>query len=154
VEAVGGSTKTRAAQAAGKKGPMLSEVLRAGQSVEVSYSGENGAWHATNIRTIAKLDDSAGPDASNGVVKSLSNASLTISGTSGAAKFTQTFEIDANTKVVGRGVGTAVASKGGRSAITDLIAVGDSVSVSFRPAGDSLHASEVRVVSKGQSSSK
>jgi len=74
VEATGGSTKTRAAQAAGKKGPMLTELLHTGQAVEVSYNGADGAWHATNIRTITKLSDGNEPESANGVVKSLSNS--------------------------------------------------------------------------------
>jgi hypothetical protein len=154
VEAVGGTTKTRAAQASGRQGPVLSELLRPGQPVEVSYREEGGGWRATNIRAIARMSDESEPESSNGIVKSLSRTAMTISGSSGPAKFTQTFAIDPETKVIGRGVGTAVASKGGRAAITDLVGVGDSVSVSFHKGGDSLHASEVRVVSKGQSSSK
>ena len=72
---------------------------------------------------------------------------MTISGSSGGgAKFTQTFTIDGDTKVVGKGAGTA--TKGGKVIITDLVANGDRVSVSFHDMGDTLHASAVRVTMK------
>jgi hypothetical protein len=51
--------------------------------------------------------------------------------------------------VIGKGAGKAAAAKGGRVAITDVIANGDCVSVSFHKAGaDSLHASNVRLVQR------
>jgi hypothetical protein len=69
--------------------------------------------------------------------------------TGGGGSFTQTFTIDANTKVVGKGVGTAAAAKGGKAPFEDLIANGDRVSVSYHTMGDTLHASDVRVTMKG-----
>src|SRR5262245_28119008 len=51
VEAVGAGTKARAAATAGKAGPKLSEVVKVGQAVEVSYSGN----HASKIRRVASL---------------------------------------------------------------------------------------------------
>ena len=66
----------------------------------------------------------------------------------GGATFDQTFTIDSKTKVVGRGAGTKSAAAGGKVAITDLIAAGDKVSVSFHDMGGTLHASEVRVTAK------
>jgi hypothetical protein len=71
---------------------------------------------------------------------------MTINGSSGAAKFNQTFTIDSATKVVGKGAGTA--TQGGKVAITDLVGKGDHVSVSYRMSGTALQATEVRVTTK------
>jgi hypothetical protein len=86
---------------------------------------------------------------SMGTVKSVAADSITISGSSGGgASFTQTFTIDPNTKVVGKGAGTATAAKGGKAHLSDLIANGDRVSISYHKMGDTLHASDVRVTMK------
>ena len=45
-------------------------------------------------------------------------------------------------------VGQKAAAAGGKVAITDLVATGDKVSVSFQDKGGTLHASEVRVTAK------
>jgi hypothetical protein len=71
---------------------------------------------------------------------------MTISGSTGPAKFNQTFTIDSDTKVIGKGVGTA--TKGAKVAITDLVGKGDQVSVSYHMTGTTLRASEVRVTTK------
>src|SRR3954453_16202563 len=65
VEARGGSTKTAQAAASGKAGPHLDELIKAGQSVEVTYTGASGTPHASKVRTIAKAAASTvAPDAS------------------------------------------------------------------------------------------
>jgi len=157
VEAPGAGTKSRQAQAAGKPGPALADVLKKGQGVEVSYRDANGSLHATRLRAVPVAADAGGivqkepaEEHSSGTVTALSATSLTISGSSGAgATFRQTFAIDPSTKVIGKGAGTAAAAKGGRVAITDVIANGDWVSVSFHKVGaDSLHASNVRLVQR------
>jgi hypothetical protein len=151
VEAAGAGTATRAAQRAGQPGPKLSDVVKVGQSVEVTYTGTGAAMKATRIRNLP--GGVKGPDTSktsSGTVDAVSATSLTISGSSGAgAKFTQKFTIDAETKVIGRGAGTAAAAAGGRVVVTDLVANGDRVSVSYHPVGSTLHASEIRVTAKG-----
>lgn len=157
VVAVGAGTKARQATAAGKAGPVLSEVVKVGQAVEVSYSETSGALHASRIRAILTVGSGGGSvteakqaaEVSSGAVTSVSATSLTISGSAGSgASFTQTFTIDAQTKVIGKGAGTAAAAKGGKPTITDLVASGDQVSVSFRDVGGSLHATDVRVLMK------
>lgn len=153
VVAAGAGTKGREAQKAGASGPKLADVVKVGQPVQVTYRDMGGTLHAARIRAML----TAGPDpaapgtkSSNGTVQSVSATSLTISGSSGGgATFTQSFAIDSRTKVVGKGAGTAAAAKGGKIAITDLVANGDSVSVSYSEAGTTLHASEVRVMMKG-----
>ena len=153
VTAVGAGTKDRAAQKAGAAGPKLGDVIKVGQAVQVSYTDAGGKLHASSIRAVASAGgaDASAPSAktSAGTVQTISGTSLTVAGSgSGGVKFTQTFTIDSATKVVGKGAGTAAAAKGGRTAITDLVAAGDTVSVSYKEMGTMLHASEVRVTLK------
>jgi hypothetical protein len=157
VEAVGAGTKTRQARAAGQPGPKLTEVVKVGQPVAVSYSDMGGTLHASRIRAISSAGNAGagavaaegGAKTANGTVKSVAGTSLTINGSSGSgATFTQTFTIDGTTKVIGRGAGTAAAAAGGKTAVTDLVSTGDRVSVTYRAAGNALHASEIRVTGK------
>ena len=153
VEARGAGTKSKAAQQAGMAGPKLSEVVKVGDNVEVSYHDMGGTLHAAKIRAVATPGPASAAAAasktSNGTVKSVSATSLAISGSSGGgATFDQTFTVDSKTKVVGRGAGTATAATGGKAAITDLVATGDKVTVSFHDMGGTLHAAEVRVTQK------
>jgi Domain of unknown function (DUF5666) len=153
VEARGAGTKSKAAQAAGMAGPKLGDVVKVGDAVEVSYHDMGGTLHAAKIRAVASPGPAtaaaAASKTSNGTVKSVSPTSMSISGTAGGgATFDQTFTIDAKTKVVGKGAGTAAAAKGGKIAITDLVATGDKVTVRFHDMGGTLHAAEVRVTTK------
>jgi len=154
VEAKGAGTKERAAEAAGKAGPKLSEVVKTGDAVEVSFvDAPGGALRATHIRAVAGAGASseAKPTemVASGTVKSIAANTLTISGSAGGgATFTQSFTIDPGTKVVAKGAGTAAAAKGGKLAITEALGVGDRVSVSYHDAGNALQASEVRVTVK------
>ena len=150
VEAPGAGTKSRQATAAGKSGPKLAEVLSVGQAVEVSYHEMNGAMHAAAIKRVPTAGAAGAPGKSSiGKVTAVSASSLAISGSSsGGATFTQTFTIDPKTVVTGRGAGSAAAAKGGKTVATDLVAVGDTVSVSYREDGATLHANNVRVTAK------
>src|SRR6476646_3455125 len=156
VIAPGGSTKTREAKAEGKAGPMLTEVVKTGQAVEVSYH-EKG-MHAATIKAIA--DAKAAPAAAAapaapaakaqtaaGVVSALSGSSLTIKGKSGDVTFT----VDNKTTVSGTGIGTAarkMTEAGAKPTITDLVHDGDSVSVTYHDVDGAKHASVVRIVHK------
>ena len=53
VEARGAGTAANKASAAGKAGPKLGEVVKTGQSVEVSYREMGSAMHATKVRAIS-----------------------------------------------------------------------------------------------------
>lgn len=150
VQAPGAGGKTRQAVAAGKSGPKLADVLKVGEAVQVSYHDVGGALHATTIRRVASAGDAGAPrKTATGKVTAVSATSLAIAGSaSGGATFTQTFTIDPKTTVTGRGAGTAAAAKGGKTVATDLIGMGDTVSVSYREEGTMLHASSVRVTAK------
>ena len=154
VEARGAGTKERAAKAAGKAGPKLDEVVKAGEAAEISYvETESGALRATHIRRVSSAGASSEPKPSemisSGVVKSLTDNSVTISGSSGGgAKFTQSFNVDGTTRVVAKGGGTAAAANGGKLALSKIVSEGDRVSVSYHEAGTSLMASQIRVTLK------
>jgi len=54
IVAAGGSTATRAAQAAGGAGPKLGDIVKVGDQVEVDWHEMAGVNHATYIRVLAK----------------------------------------------------------------------------------------------------
>ena len=149
VEAPGAGTATRRAEAAGKPGVKLTDVIKAGDSVEVSYHDVAGKMQASMIRKVTSLGSGPATDNdSEGKVTAITPTSMTIGGSKGGATFTQTFVIDAKTKVVGRGAGTATEKAGGKVAATDLIGSGDTVIVTFAEMAGKLHATEIRVTMK------
>lgn len=145
----GGGHKARAAEAEGKAGLTATDVLKEGQAVEVSYHDMGGGtMHAASIRTMAKVPAekpaSAATKTAHGTVKDVSASSLTIS----SQGKDMTFTVDDKTHAVGKGLGTATKSTGGRAPITDLIKTGDNVSVTYHDmGGGTMHAASVRVVS-------
>jgi hypothetical protein len=150
VEAPGAGTATRRAQAAGQAGVKIADVVKTGNAVEVTYTESGGSRHATQVRRISSPGSNPmNATRSNGKVTAVSASSLSISGSGGAgSQFTQTFAIDASTRVVGKGAGTVARASGGKVPITDLVSVGDSVSVAFRKSADTLHATSVTVTTK------
>jgi hypothetical protein len=156
VEARGAGTKARAAQADGKTGPRLADVVKVGQAVAVTYHEMNGARYASAVRAVSAVSATSGSIASEpesltamGTVQSVASNTMTITGGGGGgATFTQTFLIDERTKVFAKGASTAAASKGGRLPFNELVTSGDHVSVSYHKVGGQLHASDVRVTMK------
>ena len=149
VEAIGGSTKTKQAQAAGQAGPKLTEVLKVGQPVTVSYTESGGVLKAVGIRAISSFGaaTATAPRAIVGKVTSIAPTSMVISGSASVGS-SFTFTIDGTTKVIGKGAGTAAAAAGGKTVVTDLVSTGDTVNVSYHQMGDKLHAAEIRVTAK------
>jgi hypothetical protein len=80
----------------------------------------------------------------NGTVKSVSGTSVVVT----ALGKDTTFAVDARTKVVGKGVGTKSAAKGGKPTIVDLLKEGDRVTVTYQDTGGTMHASTIEVASK------
>ena len=157
VQARGAGTKARAAQATGSPGPKLTDVLRVGQGVAVTYHEVDGVLHASVVRAVASVSGTQSDEApteppamsSTGTVQAIGGNSITVAGASGGgATFTQTFIIDQNTKVFAKGAGTAAAAKGVRVPFSEIVSSGDHVSVSYRKMGDRLLATDVRVTTK------
>ncbi len=152
VETRGGGTADRKAAAAGAEGPKIADLLKAGQNVEVTYTVMGSMNHASKVRTITSVPADGGKMAapatmtSNGTVSAVGSNTLTIN----AGGSAQTFTIDGTSKVVGQGAGTAAAKTGGKTVITDLVGVGDRVTVSYHQTGATMHAAEVRVTDKAK----
>jgi hypothetical protein len=155
VEVVGGGTRARRAEQAGQPGPKLTELIKLGQPVTVTYTESAGVMRAATVRAISSLGAGAGTSGAanaaksmRGTVKSVAPTSLVIAGSSGMTS-TFTFTVDGSTKVIGRGAGTAAAAAGGKTVVTDLVGVGDTVSVTYHQMSNALHAAEIRVTAKG-----
>jgi hypothetical protein len=154
VVARGGTTKTREAQAAGKTGPGVADVLKAGDPVEVSYTEKE--MHADSVRVVPSVPSGEAPPppppapkamTATGVVSAVSGNTLTIKEKSGDATFT----VDPKTVVSGRGFGTAgrkLEDAGGKPTLGEFVKEGDTVSVTYVEEGGAKKASNVRVVQK------
>lgn len=161
VIARGGSTATRKAQAEGKPGTPYTDIVKAGQGVEVAYH-ESG-MHAASIRVLPSVPPPPPPAATtgqaagaapktmraSGVVSAVTGSSLTIKGSGGET----TFVIDSKTNVIGRGAGTkakAMKSEGQKTTIGDFVHTGDTVNVTYKEEGGAKHASQVRVTAQAK----
>lgn len=158
VVARGAGTKAKAAEAAGKTGPGVAEVLKAGEAVEVVY--HEAGMHADTVRAIASVPPPPPPPApkaaedqktkaatESGVVTAVSGTSLTIKGKAGETAFT----VDGKTVVSGTGFGTAgkkIADAGGKPTLGEFVHSGDSVSVTYHDTGVAKMATNVRVTKK------
>ena len=154
--AEGAGTADRKAETAGKPGPKLSDFIKVGDAVEVSYHETGGALHAANVRRVSSAGGGGGgttstapaqprSETANGTVESLSGTTLTITGSTSGGTTKQSFTVDGKTKVVAVGAGTAASAAGGKVSISDHVGVGDQVTVTYTPTGTILHADEVRV---------
>jgi len=97
----------------------------------------------------AKADaPKAKTSSANGQVTAVTGSSLTVKTSTGD----KTYAIDAKTRVIGTGFGTkakADAAVGKKQTLTELVAVGDTVSVTLSDAAVD-HATAVRVTKKGK----
>ena len=148
--ASGAGTAERKAEAAGKPGPLLSDFVKTGDAVEVTYQETGGAMRATRITRVSSAGAGGGSvsgdrsESSSGTVASLSGSTLVISGSAGRGSFKQSLPVDTTTKIIAVGASNAAATTG-KIVIADFVGIGDQVTVSYRKAGSSLHAEEVRV---------
>lgn len=151
VTARGGSTATREARAEGKSGAAITDIVKAGQGVEVAY--HEAGMHAASIRVLPTVPPPPPPAGSSkemnasGVVTAVSNSSLTIKAKGGESTFT----IDDKTKVVGTGMGTkarTLKEAGAKPVLTEFVQTGDTVGVWYTEAAGTKRASEVRVTRK------
>ena len=129
----------------------LADFIRTGQPVIVSYRETGSTMYATRIERVSTAGSGGGSasssapstKSSNGTVKSVAAASLTIT----VDGKDMTFVVDANTSVVAKGAGTkASGTPGGKIAITDVVKTGERVAVSYHEMGTTMHAAEVRVL--------
>jgi hypothetical protein len=151
--ASGAGTASRKAAASGKS-LSLTDFVKTGDVVEVSYQEAGGIMRATSLRPTpgaspTSATQAARSETAQGTVESITKAQLTITGTiSGGGSFKQSYSIDGTTRVVAEGAGTASAKQQGKVSLSDFVGVGDQVTVTYRSAGSGLHAEEVRVRAK------
>jgi hypothetical protein len=150
---LGGSTSTIRKESSGKPGASVATTIKVGNPVEITYYEKGSVRHAAVIRridaTAALREKSVAnkPLSASGTVETVNASSLTIAGAAaGGGK--QTFSIDSSTKVIGVGAGTAAAASGGKIRITEVVARGDRVNVSYLAKGNSQLAAEIRVTAK------
>jgi len=152
VIASGAGTKSRIAAATGAPGPKLTDLIKTGQAVIVTYREAGGSMTANEVQVVTSAGPGGGSVSSasaakpesktaSGSVKSVSASSLVVT----SSGKDMTFMLDSNTSVVGAGAGTKTAAAGGRIAITELVKPGSQVSVSYNEKGTMMHATEVRV---------
>jgi hypothetical protein len=144
VGAPGAGRATRDAQSKGAPGLKLTGLVKVGAGVVVVYREAAGALVATEIRDVPGATAGAAAPTSgtaNGTVKSATDTSLVVAD-SGKD---WTFMVDANTRVLAKGAGTATKEAGGKIPFTKLVAVGDTVSVSYEGTAPKMRATEVRI---------
>lgn len=147
----GAGTKAREMEKTGQA-PTLSDIVKVGENVEVQYTEAEGKMHATMVRAgiaAGPMTSAETPKTVTGVVSEVSGASIAITTESGEA---MTFMVDPKTRVYGHGLGTMAKEKkaeGESMKLTDTVAKGDTVEVSFKPMGEMKHATVVTVKKKG-----
>ncbi len=77
-------------------------------------------------------------------IKSLTGTMLTVT----ADGKDTSFSVDAKTNVIGKGIGTKSRAKGGKATITDLLNVGDRVSVTYQEDGTAMRATKIQLMAK------
>jgi hypothetical protein len=82
----------------------------------------------------------------NATVKALTPTMLTVT----ADGKDTSLAVDAKTSVIGKGMGTKSRAKGGKATITDLLSVGDRVSVTYQEDGTAMHATKVQLMAKAK----
>jgi uncharacterized protein DUF5666 len=150
VEASGAGRQTRQVRAAGGTGIKFTEFVKTGRPVLVTYREANGTNQAVSVRAISAAGPGGGSTSdeaakiASGKVTSITTSALTIASNGQNL----TFAVDAATIVAAARAGRATKAAGGRIPITDLVGNGDMVSVTYRNAGTTLSASQVRITVK------
>jgi Domain of unknown function (DUF5666) len=154
VLARGAGRATRDAQATGAPGIKIGDAIKVGGAVIVQYTEAGGKMTATEVRAVSDAGEGGGsvataaPPSKNvtGKVKSATADSLVVT----ADNKDVTFAVTPETKVEGRGAGTATQAAGGRIAFNTLVGTGDTVVVTYQEAGATMRATEVRITIKAR----
>lgn len=150
----GGSTMKKEAERTGAK-ITLGNVVKVGDNIEIRYVESGGTMTAKTVRVGISAAPGTSTEAAakapkhlTGVVSEISGKSLTVKPATGEAT---TFTVDENARVTGQGLGTMSKEKqaaGAKMTLTDAVAVGDTVDVTYTATGDAKHATAVRVLKK------
>ena len=154
VIAKGAGTKTQEAQRTTGANPKLTDLAKVGDNVEVTYSEAGGTMMAKTIRKISTVPSdpamasSAASKHLEGVISDVSASSLTVKPATGDA---MQFMVDAKTRITGTGLSTMTRekqAKGEAVTLTDAVASGDTVEVTYTATDDMKHATAVRIIKK------
>lgn len=147
----GGSTAEKAAKAEGKSGPAITSVVKQGQTVEVHYSEAGMVASSITVLPAGASPDMAPPKpaetTTSGQVTALTGSSLTVKTSAGESTYT----ISEKTHIVGVGLGTQsreAAAAGKKQVLSDVVGIGDTVSVTWEDVAGAKQASSVRVRTK------
>jgi Domain of unknown function (DUF5666) len=150
----GGTTMKKEAERTGAK-ITLADVVKVGDNVEINYVESGGTMLAKTVRVGISAPAGTSTEAAaaaskrlDGVVSEISGSSLTVKPATGAAV---TFVVEPNIPIVGQGLGTLSKEKQAKDVkltLSDAVAVGDTVRVTYKVTGDSNHATNVRVIKK------
>lgn len=147
VEARGASTRTRRAESVGNSpGIKLTDYVKPGDAVLVSYRAADGKNLALTVRPISAVGTTGAAAAESfksiqAKVKSISGNALILDQNGRD----MTFTLDRETDVVAVGATRATRRAGGGLPITDLVHTGDIVRVEYSEAGGSMRAREIQV---------
>jgi hypothetical protein len=149
VEAKGAGTRTRRAEGLGTTpGIKVTDYVKPGDPVLVSYRAADGKNLALSVRPISAVGTTGADESTRNVqarVKSISGNTLVLDRDGRDVRFT----LDRDTDVFAIGATRATRNAGGSVPITDLVHAGDTVSVQYREAAGSLKALEIQVRVRG-----
>jgi hypothetical protein len=149
VEAKGASTRTRRAEGAGTSpGIKVTDYVKPGDPVLVSYRAADGRNLALTVRPISAVGTTGAAESSKNIqakVKSISGNTLVLDRDGRDVRFT----LDRDTDVFAIGATRATRKAGGSVPITDLVHAGDLVWVEYREAAGSMKAVEIQVRMRG-----
>jgi|SoiMethySBSTD1v2_1073268.scaffolds.fasta_scaffold00110_60 hypothetical protein len=150
VEAKGAGTRSRQAEAVGKSaGIKVTDYVKAGDPVLVSYRQVNGKNQAIVVRPVSSAG-SAGSAAKD----SLKNVQGRVKSINGGTLIAEqggrdvTYAIDRDTDVKAVGATRATKQAGGTLPITDIVHVGDLVRIEYQDVNGSMKAREIQVLSR------
>jgi hypothetical protein len=122
----------------------VNDYFEAGQPVLVRYREEGGRNHALDIERVGSAGSGAPKDPSKiaeGKVSSVTASQLTLA--TGGRDIS--LAITGDTDVLVKGATKATRAAGGSTTLATFVHPGDMVSVTYREAGGSMTASEIRV---------
>ena len=145
IEARGAGTRSRRADAGGSSaGIKVTDYVKAGDPVLVSYRAADGRNLALTVRPVSAIGTTGTAQPFKNVqakVKSINGNALVLDRDGRDMKFT----VDRDTDVFAIGATRATKKAGGSLPITDLVHAGDIVWVQYLEAGGSLTAREIQV---------
>lgn len=150
IEARGAGTRSRRAEAGGNSpGIKVTDYVKSGDPVLVSYRPADGKNLALTVRPISAVGTTgAAADSTRNIqakVKSISGNTLILDRDGRDVRFT----LDRDTDVFAIGATRATRKAGGSLPITDLVHAGDIVWVEYLEAGGSMKALEIQVRMRG-----